>query len=107
LANRPFGGPATTLTFDALQSLLDALSARGPHYTPISIITGFQPDAPSALGINIGFTDGNVVLTRTAFHGSQVRVVQDPVATAPRFRHRVATPNILRLRHFLFEYSIA
>ena len=70
----PFGGPATTVTFDALQSLLDALSARGLHYTPISIITEFQAEAPSALGINIGFTDRDVVLARTDLHGSDLRL---------------------------------
>lgn len=70
----PFGAPATTVAFDALQSLLDALSARGLHYTPISIITEFQADAPSALGITIGFTDRDVVLARTDFHGSELKL---------------------------------
>jgi endonuclease/exonuclease/phosphatase family metal-dependent hydrolase len=70
----PFGGPATTVTFDALQSLLDALSARGLHYTPISIITEFQADAPSALGINIGFTDRDVVLAKTDFDESELKL---------------------------------
>jgi endonuclease/exonuclease/phosphatase family metal-dependent hydrolase len=40
------------------------LSARGLHYTPISILTEFEAEAPSALGINIRFTDRDVILAR-------------------------------------------
>lgn len=61
----PPGGPATTVTYDALQSLLDELAVRGLHYTPIAILDEFQAEAPSALGINIGFTDRDVVLARS------------------------------------------
>lgn len=61
----PFGGPATTVTYDALQSLLDELAIRGLSYTPIAILDEFQAEAPSALGINIGFTDRDVVLARS------------------------------------------
>lgn len=68
----PFGGPATTVTFDSLQSLLDALSARGLHYTPIAILTEFEAEAPSALGINIGFTDRDVILARTDLNTSEL-----------------------------------
>ena len=68
----PFGGPATTVTFDTLQSLLDALSARGLHYTPISILTEFEAEAPSALGINIRFTDRDVILARTDLNVSDL-----------------------------------
>ena len=68
----PFGGPATTVTFDTLQSLLDALSARGLHYTPISILTEFEAEAPSALGINIRFTDRDVILARADLGASEL-----------------------------------
>jgi endonuclease/exonuclease/phosphatase family metal-dependent hydrolase len=68
----PFGGPATTVTFDTLQSLLDALSARGLHYTPISILTEFEAEAPSALGINIRFIDRDVILARTDLNASDL-----------------------------------
>jgi endonuclease/exonuclease/phosphatase family metal-dependent hydrolase len=68
----PFGGPANTVAFDALQSLLDALAARGLHYAPVAIITEFEAEAPSALGINIRFTDRDVVLARTDLNGSEL-----------------------------------
>jgi endonuclease/exonuclease/phosphatase family metal-dependent hydrolase len=68
----PFGGPANTVTFDALQSLLDALAARGLHYAPVAIITEFEAEAPSALGINISFTDRDVVLARTDLNPSEL-----------------------------------
>jgi endonuclease/exonuclease/phosphatase family metal-dependent hydrolase len=68
----PFGGPANTVTFDALQSLLDALAARGLHYAPVAIITEFEAEAPSALGINIRFTDRDVVLARTDLNPSEL-----------------------------------
>jgi endonuclease/exonuclease/phosphatase family metal-dependent hydrolase len=61
----PFGGPATTVTYDALQSLLDELAVRGLQYTPVAILDEFQAEAPSALGINIGFTDRDVLLARS------------------------------------------
>lgn len=61
----PIGGPATTVTYDALQSLLEELAVRGLQYTPIAILDEFQAEAPSALGINIGFTDRDVVLARS------------------------------------------
>jgi endonuclease/exonuclease/phosphatase family metal-dependent hydrolase len=70
----PFGGPATTVTFDALQSLLDALAARGLQYTPIAILTEFQAEAPSALGINIGFVDRDVILARTDLRPSELKL---------------------------------
>ena len=70
----PFGGPATTVTFDALQSLLDALAARGLHYAPVAIVTEFEAEAPSALGINIRFTDRDVVLARTDLNPSELRL---------------------------------
>lgn len=70
----PFGGPATTVTYDALQSLLDELAVRGLHYRPIAILTGFEADAPSALGINIGFTDRDVVLARSDLATSQLKL---------------------------------
>lgn len=70
----PFGGPATTITFDALQSLLDALAARGLHYAPIAILTEFQAEAPSALGINIGFVDRDVILARTDLRLSELKL---------------------------------
>ena len=74
----PIGEPATTVTYDALQSLLDELAARGLSYTPVAILTEFEAQAPSALGITIGFTDRDVVLARSdlATSGLQLSNVQ-------------------------------
>ena len=68
----PFGGPANSVTFDALQSLLEALAARQLHYAPVAIVTEFEAEAPSALGINIRFTDRDVVLARTDLNPSEL-----------------------------------
>jgi endonuclease/exonuclease/phosphatase family metal-dependent hydrolase len=68
----PFGGPANTVTFDALQSLLDELAERNLHYSPVAIVTEFEAEAPSALGINISFTDRDVVLARTDLNPSEL-----------------------------------
>lgn len=70
----PFGGPATTVTYDALQSLLDELASRGLHYAPIAVLTEFQAEAPSALGINIGFTDRDVILARTDLSTDELKL---------------------------------
>ncbi len=70
----PFGGPATTVTYDALQSLLDELESRGLHYAPIAVLTEFQAEAPSALGINIGFTDRDVILARTDLSTAELKL---------------------------------
>ncbi len=43
----PFGGPATTLVFDQLQSLLDELANRGLHYAPIAVLTNLDAEAPT------------------------------------------------------------
>jgi endonuclease/exonuclease/phosphatase family metal-dependent hydrolase len=70
----PFGGPATTVTYDALQSLLDELNRRGLHYAPLAVLTEFDAEAPSALGINIRFTDLDVVLARSDLKTSELEL---------------------------------
>jgi endonuclease/exonuclease/phosphatase family metal-dependent hydrolase len=70
----PAGGPATTVTFDALQSLLDALAQRGAHYRVLAVLTNFTTEAPSALGLTIGFTDRDVVLARSDLLPSDFQV---------------------------------
>ena len=70
----PLFGAATTVTYDALQSLLDELAARGLHYTPIAILKEFEAEAPSALGIQIGFTDRDVVLARSDLDTSELKL---------------------------------
>lgn len=70
----PFGGPATVVTYDALQSLLDELNRRGRHYTPIAVLAEFDAEAPSALGIDIRFTDYDVVLARADLKTSGLKL---------------------------------
>ena len=72
----PFGTPpATTVAFDQLQSLLDALNRQGVHYAPIGIRTGLDAEAPSALGFDVRVTDRDVVLARTDLPASQFQVL--------------------------------
>lgn len=67
--------PATTVVFDQLQSLLDALNQQGVHYAPIGIRTGLDAEAPSALGIDVRVTDRDVVLARTDLPASEFQVL--------------------------------
>ncbi len=65
----PFGGPATTLVFDQLQSLLDELASRGLHYGPIAVLTNLDAEAPtfdSSFNLfDVRVTDHDVMLART------------------------------------------
>ncbi|MEP6741528.1 MAG: endonuclease/exonuclease/phosphatase family protein [bacterium] len=70
----PLFGHADTETFNALRSLLDALEARGQHYAVIAMLKEFEGEAPSALGIEIGFADLDVVLARTDLSVSELKV---------------------------------
>jgi endonuclease/exonuclease/phosphatase family metal-dependent hydrolase len=70
----PFGGPATTVTHDALQSLLEELAARGLHYTPVVVLTEFEAEAPSAFGIQVGFADRDVLLARSDLPISELKL---------------------------------
>jgi endonuclease/exonuclease/phosphatase family metal-dependent hydrolase len=70
----PLFGHADTVTYDALQSLLQALEARGQHYSVIKTVTEFEGEAPSALGIEVGFSDLDVVLARTDLSVSELQL---------------------------------
>jgi endonuclease/exonuclease/phosphatase family metal-dependent hydrolase len=70
----PLFGHAETVTYDALQSLLEALAARGQHYRPVAVLTEFEAEAPSALGIQVGFTDRDVLLARTDLLNSELQL---------------------------------
>jgi endonuclease/exonuclease/phosphatase family metal-dependent hydrolase len=70
----PLFMPADTVTFNALQSLLTALAARGQHYTVIAALKEFEAEAPSALGIQIGFADFDVLIARTDLSVSELKV---------------------------------
>ncbi len=70
----PLFGHANTVTYDALQSLLQALEARGQHYSVIKTVIEFEGEAPSALGIEVGFTDLDVVLARSDLSVSELQL---------------------------------
>ncbi len=62
----PLGSPpATTVVYDQLQSLLDALAQQGLHYAPVAISTNSDFEAPSTLGFDVRFIDRDVLLART------------------------------------------
>ena len=58
------GGPATTVTSDLLQSLLDELAGLGHHYRAVAIIPGLDAQAPSALGFDVRITNQDAILVR-------------------------------------------
>ncbi len=70
----PLFGHADTVTYNALQSLLDALNVRGQHYVAIKVQTEFEGEAPSALGVEIGFSDLDVLLARTEISVSELKL---------------------------------
>jgi endonuclease/exonuclease/phosphatase family metal-dependent hydrolase len=72
----PLGSPpATTVQFDALQSLLDELAKRNLNYAPIAISTNLDAEAPSALGFDVRLTDYDVVLARTDLRTSALKLL--------------------------------
>jgi endonuclease/exonuclease/phosphatase family metal-dependent hydrolase len=56
--------PATVVTLDYVQILLDALTARGLHYQVVVQSIGFDAELPSALGFDVRHTDREVILAR-------------------------------------------
>jgi len=72
----PLGSPpATTVQFDALQSLLYELARRNLSYAPIAISTNLDAEAPSALGFDVRLTDYDVVLARTDLSVSSLKIL--------------------------------
>lgn len=71
----PLGGPATETAFDPLQSLIDELDRLGLHYSPAAVITDFDFELPSSLGIDVRRTDRDVLLARTDLDTSQLKVL--------------------------------
>ena len=69
--------PATDVSFDFLQMLMDAMVARGLHYRAAVVQTGFDAELP-AVGPNIfadvRYTDRNVILVRTDLKISQLKI---------------------------------
>ncbi len=58
--------PATTLKFDALKSILDALAARGLSYTAVAVATNLDAEAPAigAAVFDVRFKDYDAILVR-------------------------------------------
>jgi hypothetical protein len=53
---------------------LEQLAARGLHYSPVAILREFEAEAPSALGLNIRFTDRDVVLARSDLANGELKL---------------------------------
>jgi endonuclease/exonuclease/phosphatase family metal-dependent hydrolase len=70
--------PATTVSVDHLQLLLDELASRGLHYAPIAIQTNLVAELPAVFGptaaLDIRFTDRVVILARTDLKTSQFKI---------------------------------
>src|SRR5207247_7207664 len=81
---------ADTEIFNALRSLLTALAARGQQYTVIAILKEFEAEAPSALGIEIGFADFDVLIARTDLSVSELKVFN---IQAQQFLSNLVIPN--------------
>jgi len=68
--------PATNVTVDFVQILLDALAARGLNYEVVVQATNFDAELPSALGFDVMF--------RGSFKSRKVTVVGEEVADRTR-----------------------
>jgi hypothetical protein len=70
--------PATTVTYDFLQMLLDELDERGLHYAPIAIQTNLEAELPGllspTLALDISYTDRVVILARTDLPVSEFKL---------------------------------
>ena len=73
-----FGSPADTVVVDGLQSLVNALAAKGLHYKVVAVQANAVVDLPAldATGnlITVGFTDSDAVLARTDLPVSQLKI---------------------------------
>ena len=56
--------PATTVTFDLLQTLLHELAARGVRYKTVAITPGLDAEVPSTLGFNVRLTLRDALIVR-------------------------------------------
>lgn len=68
--------PATTVQFDSLQSLLDALKQQGLSYAPVATMNEFDLEGPSSLGFDVRFTDRDVILARTGDDAPELSNIQ-------------------------------
>ena len=56
--------PATAVTFDLLQSLLQELAARGVRYETVAVIPNLDGELPTALGFNFRLTMRDALIVR-------------------------------------------
>jgi endonuclease/exonuclease/phosphatase family metal-dependent hydrolase len=56
--------PATTVTFDLLQTLLQELAARGVRYEAVAVRPGLDAEVPTALGFDIRLALRDVLIVR-------------------------------------------
>lgn len=82
---------ASTVAFDQLQSLVDALNQQGLHYRVIAVRTGLDVEAPSSLGFDVRVTDRDVVLARTDLRVSEFQVLNTDVEN---FATNLAYPSL-------------
>jgi len=72
------GAPATDVTYDFLQVLLDELAERGLHYAPLEVQTNLDVELPGVVTPSdfrdIRYTDRDVILARTDLMTSQLKV---------------------------------
>lgn len=70
--------PATTVTYDFLQMLLEELDERGLRYEPIAIQTNLEAELPGVLSptlaLDISYTDRVVILARTDLPESEFKL---------------------------------
>jgi endonuclease/exonuclease/phosphatase family metal-dependent hydrolase len=96
-----YGGstPATNVVFDYLQTLTDALAARGVHYTVAAVTYGFDAEMPM-FNLQTGtiddarLTDREAILVRTDLPPGQFRVANPQ---GGNFSNVVVTPTGLPL----------
>jgi endonuclease/exonuclease/phosphatase family metal-dependent hydrolase len=84
---------AANVTYDALQSLLEELRARGLSYAPVAVLNNFDAEVPAVFGptlaFNVRFTDRDVVLARLDLRGAGVSLEN------------------VQMRHFVTNFSFA
>jgi len=56
--------PATTVTFDLLQTLLQELAAKGVRYEAVAVRPGIDAEAPTALGFNVRLALRDALIVR-------------------------------------------
>ncbi|MEO7673075.1 MAG: endonuclease/exonuclease/phosphatase family protein [Pyrinomonadaceae bacterium] len=77
--------PATFVTYDFLQMLLEELKARGMHYAPIAVQTNLDAELPGVFSptaaLDIRFTDRVVILARTDLRTSEFKLERTQTQT--------------------------